>query len=412
MDTSLERELPLAAATRRAEEFVRSRGWHAELHPVRDDVFGVWQCRLVGDGETLPGGRGAGKGPPQQARIGALFEAIEHHLTHVVGHYQPQLARAGELAAPLTASGDLVGLLLAEQAETPLACLPYLPLAGSEAPLLLPLALAVPAYETWPGDAFDYTPLEPYATNNGSAIGSTRAEAVLHALNEVIERDALSLLLCAAFLHGHYEPRLLDPASLPPDLCRLLNAVETELGEEIALISATTDLGIPTVLAYIAPHSGRGRAARGMGTSVSEPHAVERAISELAQLKLLAGDQVAAAEQDGIDYLHDLEATLADCAAFDLTGHLRVASYRPIIPALPTQPVGTQLHGVLGALRARGFVPYCHQLPTTVTGPLAVVHVAVPGLERIMTLLHGRPALPGHRGLAIVENGMPTLEPR
>ncbi len=39
-----------------------------------------------------------------------------------------------------------------------------------------------------------------YSVNSGWAAGTTQAEAAVHAINEIIQRDAMSLLLIGRFL--------------------------------------------------------------------------------------------------------------------------------------------------------------------------------------------------------------------
>lgn len=78
-----EREMPPAQAEDRARAAVERLGLYGETEElVRVGGLAVWRCRLRDRaGRAVPHGHGAGKGRCEDARAGALFEALEHHLT-------------------------------------------------------------------------------------------------------------------------------------------------------------------------------------------------------------------------------------------------------------------------------------------------------------------------------------------
>ncbi|MGZ3146073.1 YcaO-like family protein [Lentzea chajnantorensis] len=81
-----------------------------------------------------------------------------------------------------------------------------------------------------------------HETSNGCGLGNSLTEAVLHGLFEVAERDA--------FLMAWYAQTPLRRIRLPRDplLHHLTDRLE-ELGYELLFLDATTDIGIPSVLA-------------------------------------------------------------------------------------------------------------------------------------------------------------------
>jgi ribosomal protein S12 methylthiotransferase accessory factor len=390
----VERQVTLEEIEQRAWRFLGKRGYDARLRAIHGGWWGVWQCQIVtGDGNPVPGGLGAGKGQDSHARIGALCEAIEHLVTGSPTS-QTILLRAQDVAARI--AGDVVAPFLAEQ-DAELACVPYTSIIDGSG-LEIPLGLSAPAYlrDQRAGDTFDYDygPLSPYVTNSGHALGATATEALLHALNEVIERDALSLVLCKAFLGREYRPVLIDPTTLPVELAILFEHVQDVVGSPVHLLDISTDLAVPTVLAYVRPHHAHRRHGRGLGTSLQEHHAIYRALSELLQLELL--DAVPSADQ--FHHLKQVDPALFQCAEFDLSPYLRAAECRPSRSPEVSDPIAEQLATVVSLVYSCGYTPYYRAIDTDTDG-LAVVHVFVPGLERIMTLLTGHPALPGPRGL-------------
>ncbi|AQZ65851.1 hypothetical protein BKM31_34230 [[Actinomadura] parvosata subsp. kistnae] len=399
----VEREVPLAEAGRRSVAALAALGLRARLVDVgggRDPA--AWWCGLLDGTGSAPVASGMGKGALDEARLGALFEAIEHHLTGPAC-FDPDAvepaAPAALAAGPLRA--DACAPLLAPMPGRRMACRRYRALDGGD-DALVPLFLSAPWYleagaaplRERAGDDSDYTHLMRYSCNSGSAVGVTAAEAVLHALNETIERDALSLLLVRAFLCGRpFRPRLVDPGTLPGPAARAY-AVAAELtGSPVHLLDITTDLGAPSMLAYTAPACGRPH-RRGTGTSLSPAHAAWRALTELVQTTLgeelgggSRGDQAAPAAYPA----------LAACGRFELTEVLRRGRVVPLPDGGPVMAApGAQLRAVCAMLAARGLRVYARTV-RAVPGCVVAVHVMVPGLERFMLITDGNLVVPGPR---------------
>ncbi|WP_327590981.1 YcaO-like family protein [Nonomuraea sp. NBC_00507] len=350
-----------------------------------------------------------GKGRPEEARVGALFEALEHYLTGPAG-FDPATV---EPAAPAgVAAGvlreDACAPLLGSMPGRRMACLRYRAL-GEGQETLVPLFLSAPWYvETGAArlrelarDDCDYVHLMRYSCNSGSAVGVTAAEALLHALNEVIERDALSLLLVRAFLgRGSFQPRQIDPDTLLPGLARAYATAGELTGSSVYLLDITSDVGVPTMLAYTAPTS-RHPHRRGAGTSLSPAYAAWRALTELIQTTL--GENLSRSGALARDDLSGLAAhpALYACGRFDLTGPLRKARVVPFPQATEVAGApGGQLRTVVTKLAAQGHQPFCRTVRALPGGVIAV-HVMVPAFERFMLVTDGNLVIPGRRGQAV-----------
>ncbi len=395
-----ERSCDWPTALANGERAVRQFGWTAELGLLGEDPA-LWRCILHdGNGDPVPSGAGSGKGYRLPAQVGAIFEALEHHFgreqhnTHDIA-----LRPAREAATELT--GDVVGARLAEGPDEPIACLPFRNLPD-DAETLLPVFLTSPDYVSDAfepqrrelGDTYDYTSVLRYSLNSGCAAGSTREEAAVHALNEIVERDAFSLMLIDAFLTGTPEPlTVVDPATLPDDLAELRRIAQQRSGETVHLIDITTSLGIPAVLAYLPPPPGEPARVRGAGASLSREHAIRRALTEL--LQLMAGST----RQDGRDRDWTAEyPPLHDCYLMNLDPNLLEAEVVPYAPnAAPESPDG-HLAQLVRILTSHGFDPLVRELHSS--ADLTVVSTVVPGLERFMVITDGQLVVPGPRGLA------------
>ncbi|WP_197519692.1 YcaO-like family protein [Pseudonocardia sp. HH130630-07] len=401
-----ERAHPLAEAHHHALAAVAALGLTAELTPVpaaRPGLgTGAWHCVLHRDGVALEYGRGSGKGADAAARVGAVYEALEHHLGCVPDPRELVLRTAHEVAVPADA-GDALLALLAEGPDRPLACLPHRSLTGG-ADLDVPAFVSMPGYLLQPpavraaaGDTYDYGVVARYSTNNGWAAGRTPDEAVVHALNEIVERDAMSLLLVRQFLADPPGTlSVLDPATLPGGLAELHATAERVVGTRVWLLDMTTDLGVPAYWAYVAPTPGQPSRFRGCGASLSPRYAVERALYELVQCH---SGLHATPSASGTEPVRTAAyPALHRCYLADLSDRLPGATRVPFAGReTPGTPRGHR-DRLLDLLAGHGHQVWARE--QYVGEHLAVVTVHVPGLERFMIVGDDEIVVPGARGRA------------
>jgi ribosomal protein S12 methylthiotransferase accessory factor len=113
---------------------------------------------------------------------------------------------------------------------------------------------------------------------NGHAAGTCLEEAILQAFLELVERDAIAI-----WWYNRIRRPGLDPMTSPDGYVRTLANAFAAKGWRSFLLDLTTDLGIPC-LAAVALATGDGRWCIGFGCHFETAVAVERAMSELAQL--------------------------------------------------------------------------------------------------------------------------------
>ncbi|WP_447008205.1 YcaO-like family protein [Saccharothrix isguenensis] len=396
-----ERAVDLDRAWWHGRNAVEELGLTAHPRPVPPDDPGAWWCALHRDGRPTPQGYGAGKGTDAAARVGALFEALEHHVSSEIPWDRLRVAGAHEVADGLT--GDAALALLAAGPDRPLACLPYRDLLdGSQR--LLPVVLSSPDYlhpglaaaRAALGDSYDYSAARRYCFNNGWAAGTTPVEATVHAVNEIIERDAMSLLLIERFLAPTPAPlRAVRPDTLPADVAELHRRAQDLVRRPVHLIDMTTDLGVPAYWAHVPADAGLPARLRGCGASLSARYAAERALTELIQAHSVTTHEP---EREEARRVHTTaHPALHRCHLADLTGpgEVRDVAFADTdAPGTPQDHLDTLLH----RLHRAGHRAWTWQ--QHVTDHLAVLNVCVPGLERFVLVTDGALVLPGRRGLA------------
>lgn len=353
MPVPVERGLPLDSALARGVAAAGELGLSPHLTPLLDADPGSWQCTLRYGGVPVPAAVGLGSGDPETAKVGALFEALEHYLSGLDGlrNRQIRLRSAHEVAHGPLASDPLVAKLT-EGPDRELGCVRYRALDGSgEADV--PVFLTIPDYRGEAGesarftveDFYDYSATDDCVETSGWAAGAYTAEALVHAVNETIERDALAQLVA----DDRRPLRVVDPASLPADLARLLAAAADRSGRPVHLIDMTSDLDVP---AFSAVQDGQ---PAGSAVAVSSRLAARRALTELMQVQ-------------------------SDRRRYDLTDRLpgaaTVGFVETCAPATPRQ----HLDVLVDLLQGKGFTAYARE--QYATRNLAVVNVFVPGLDR------------------------------
>ncbi|MBK8161372.1 MAG: YcaO-like family protein [Rhodospirillaceae bacterium] len=233
---------------------------------------------LLHQGE--PVAHGIGKGQCCDALTGAYFEALEH--------YALDLA-AADATAPKTfkssmaltrdpaLTGDRAISLFAESEDIDLAVRRFTAIAGTDN-ILYPEFLINPRCMTG-GTSFHG--VERYSSNSGTAIGLGNDEAVLHGINEVIERDLLSRMLASGTFLERIPVGLIDPATLPLDMQRAFEATCKIVDSELALLLISQPDELPTFVALVM--SEDDHPVWGAGTALCGLRAAQRAIDECAQ---------------------------------------------------------------------------------------------------------------------------------
>lgn len=311
-----------------------------------------------------------GKGASDElAKISAVMEGIE--LWHAEQSLRTVLrapAAGLDLPYPLaalplkTTLPGVEGLLLDWVAGTGI-------LSRRHTPVPLGLVQRAAARPMWEPDLFR-------TSSTGLACGNTRDEALLHALYEVIERDAL---FTDQLAEGAGRT-LIDPASVRDPYCRRLLLQLFGAGATVELSSVDNGYDIPVCLAYLWSEDYPVTFA-GSGCH-SEPHiALSRAITEAAQSRLtcIAGTR---------DDLPSHEAVFD--AAVPARPHISPGPYAPWSSVAHRgtgwcASLAEQTTAIAQRLqKTTGYEPICLDLSDQ-AGPLSVLKVICPGTRSRIT---------------------------
>ncbi len=320
----------------------------------------------------------AGKGrTPAAARISAVMEAIERVCAEEVAAEAVRVATYEELdregGVALDPETFDLPFETTYRADGPISWVEgYDLIAGTGTWVALDLVLSPPREGVCTG-----------VETNGLAAGNTVTEATLHALYELIERDAQAL--------DHFGRRYAEDDRVPPIRVVAEDSIPDETREWMAALRAaglavvitdlTHDLGVPVLHAMITDagfpgHEGRPLRFAGMGCDLDPAWAVSRAACEAVQ----SHTAMVVGARDTFEVTGPLPAE-------DTSGLLRrlltPTATAPLAAADPSLP--GELRGRLSTLvdrLVRAGLESCVVVDLTRRGiGVPVVRVLVPGLS-------------------------------
>ncbi|HOI12448.1 MAG TPA: YcaO-related McrA-glycine thioamidation protein [Methanoculleus sp.] len=308
-----------------------------------------------------------GKGAtPVEAEVSAMMEGIERY-SGEMDDREPIVGRYSEVSAENLAL-DPADLILPDRVPAD-ATIPWVrgyDIVGEEEVL-------VPAHAVY--HPLPVTCGRLFRTNtNGLASGNTLEEATFHALMEVVERDAWSLVEVTR----NTGPRI---EGIDDGIAADLLAKFAAAGVEVTLKDITSDIGIPTVAAVADDVVLRDPTLLtiGMGSHTSAAIAVLRALTEVAQSRLT---QIHGARED--TDTADVRKKLGYDRTKRLNRHWFAESETirfPQMPSFDSDDFLTDINHVTGRLSAAGL---SRVIVVDLTRPeigIPVVRVIVPGLE-------------------------------
>lgn len=269
-----------------AATVARVRPWQARMGITRlADLTGLDRIGLPVFAAIRPNSRSVatsqGKGlTADGARAGALMEAVESW--HAEAIEAPlRLASAAELRGRRLVAVERLPRR-ARRKFDPDRSLLWIEGwdMGSQEPVWLPYELVHTDYRLPQPPAAGCFPVG----TSGLAAGNTQAEAIRHALCELIERDAVSLWHQLA--PGARPATAIDPTSVEDERCRDVLGRLAAAGFAVGLFDVTSDIRIPAVLAVLADrrdptgHPGMGAACHPDATT-----ALLKALLEAVQVR-------------------------------------------------------------------------------------------------------------------------------
>ncbi|HTD28963.1 MAG TPA: YcaO-like family protein [Xanthomonadaceae bacterium] len=396
-----ERTRTLSEAQEVMQSHIEKCGWTLEFQRIGTGIVTTHCTIRDSRGEIV--NSGFGKGDGDISTVGALYEAVEHHhgLLKNIDVRVECVYAGGLYTDPRFATLPFLSEFH-RQADRLLGCAVYQDFQSGAA-VRVPMFLIFPGYLIFDrpdGDDFDYSVVMRYSTNSGTAIGATFEEAAIHALNEIVERDAWSLFLLSHFMAARQKiGRVIDNGSLPGALQELLVvASERASGRHVSLIDITSDIGIPTFVATVdRVLPGEPVYPHGFGTSTYAFYAAYRAVTELIQdidFKCRY-EETTRADRLGLEIVSN-HPKFRDCVYFKVD-ECRLDHGAWQYADLSDRDLKSVLADTLFRLESSG-IDVCFNVNRAVADTFCVVSCVSMALERFFLVTGGHLMGPGMRG--------------
>ena len=406
----IERSFALQDAEAALLQELEALGLHPEIE-IAGEFIHAAKCTITekGTGKFLASGNG--KGELTASRVGSLFEATEHLLSHYHALDPDKIFYMNSLDFcrdnPMCDQLPLALLKSGESAEIPFFM--HNAVHG-EHTCFYPLALACPQYidlqlengELRRKDSFNYRRLEQYSTNSGTAIGMNTDEAIIHGLLEGIERTSLSQFLCDTFLKNkNNHLRALNALTLPDNISDVVRRLETEIGSRVFIFEMPNKFGVPAYVSWMEQYEFEIGIA-GYGCSLSAEHAVLRCLYELSQYYLLTkhifGFDWLRSKSEAIRTQLDGLPLHQDCAVFDMGWKCRTLGCEVVdFENVSKVPFANEPKKYLAQLTAliyeNGEVPYASELRVLGNG-ITVTHTFITGEDRFFNVKNCKSTFP------------------
>jgi ribosomal protein S12 methylthiotransferase accessory factor len=359
---------------------------------VKSEAFGSeiqsYRCKLI-DNKARKIFYGFGKGLGLQSKASAYFEALEHVAVHFFA--QAMANNKNNYFPHESFDQKIPGVFLTE--------------ITNNQQLFYPLYLLDPRYAKHPShfDHLDYTSHAWRANDSGIASGANITEASIHALNEIVERDAHSLFLIEGFLKNKQQNiRRISHDSIPPKLKTIINQIENQFSEKLSIFDITTDIDIPVIYVSMTQQKSLIQAS-GCGASLCREIALERALLEALQPVHVRNDKLVDNQQQIIDQLSDTPLLLK-CAIADVRNlKAETIDFQSLPNYNVNQTLDEQLALIISKIKKLGFNIYKKIICEHEKG-FSCVKYYIPGLEQFHIVQTGKRVLPNNRGIQLIKN--------
>lgn len=384
-----EREFTASEALAKIIDAIGSLGLNYTLSPSNTSDLIATATLIDESGKTLS--EGAGKG--LSCRVGALAECIEHLYATSDITQQTRLIKSRKIALQKFTIVDEVIANLPDK-DISLPCLPFFEISeGSEVQVPAALISTNRKVLETTMNCPDTNFLARYSTNSGTAFGCSFNEAILHGLNEVVERHTLSCLFmsaCKQSLRQHtYTP---SPALMSLVRLELCDASIDTSWMNILLIESATGVFFSAAL----PKEEKSQfilCPVGSGCSISPVTAVTRAITELMQVTALYDESEHGLDSITYDLLdsHPLLRNLIQLSEFRTEA---LSAWNKSI-SRQTLSIEKQIKSIVNGLRRTGHNTSYRILKTFDNGCI-VTQVYIPGMDRFNLIRAGSAVAPQH----------------
>jgi ribosomal protein S12 methylthiotransferase accessory factor len=344
--------------------------------------------------------RGAGSGSTQEAKVKAIYEAMEDSLLYQsLSHCDDERVRMfSTLSSPSTLllqENELLPAIL-KQEDYLKNSYPWLKLKklyAQDDVIYYPLSLLfshASHFEDY-NKYVNQANISQIANSTGIAMGATEAEALIHGINDWIERDAYGLFLLKTIMKRNESARCIIKQTLPDHLIKDIQVIESTHDDELMIIDITSDLGIPAFFVSFTKQKVPVQPS-GLGASLCKIDALQQALFEALQARDRYNDNTVSARHKTIKHYQAYPALLRafQCDLIQLrdAGYIIDTNWNDVITHPMDKDLNKQINFIAHQIKSLGVNVYYNTLFQDPNG-LTLIYVLLIGVETFGMMREG-----------------------
>jgi ribosomal protein S12 methylthiotransferase accessory factor len=344
--------------------------------------------------------RGAGSGITEEAKVKAIYEAIEDSLLHQsLSHCDDEMiSMFSTLSSPSTdflQENELLPALLKQKdfLNNPYPWLKLKKLFAQNDIVYYPLSLLF-SHTSHIEDYNKYvsqSEISQIANSTGVAMGATESEAVIHGINDWIERDAYGLFLLNTLIKKNKLARCIIKQTLPKNIQADIEVIEKSYDDELIIIDITNDLNIPSFFVSFTKQAVPVQPS-GLGASLCKIDALQQALFEALQARDRYNSNTFSARHKTIHHYQEYPALLHvfQCDLIQLREESRTIDthWNDVITHQIDLDLHEQINLINRKLNSAGMDVYYNTLFQETNG-LTLVYVLLVGAETFGMMREG-----------------------
>jgi ribosomal protein S12 methylthiotransferase accessory factor len=240
----------------------------------------------------------------------------------------------------------------------------------------------------------------------GLAIGANALEAIIHGMNQWVERDAYSLFLLKTILHKNPTPaRMVMKETLPEELAKIVQHIERMYQENLIIVDISSDSKWPA-FAVSFTQQNMLLQPQGFGASIAKELALQQALFEVMQYKDRFNTNAEKYHKDSLVHFVKmpllLKAMQGDIAKLIQQNHYIPVEWQDIMTYSLDKHLETQVQFMVKLLSDKGANTYTTTLYQSSTG-VAITYTLIPELECFGMIRDGKFSALKPRGLEALQ---------
>lgn len=357
--------------------------------------------------------RGAGSGLAQEAKVKAIYEAMEDNLLYqtLSQSDNPTIEMFSTLSSPSSTfleQNELLPKVLKQEIflKNSYPWLKLKKMTALDDSIYYPLGLLFPHTDHFEdyNKYVNQSSITQIANSTGIAMGASENEALIHGINDWIERDAYGLFLLNTIIKKAKPARVLIKQTLPNNIRNHIELIENTYNDELMLIDITSNINIPSIFVSFTKQ-GVPVQPSGLGASLCKDDALQQALFEALQARDRYNDNTVLARNKTIQHYQKhpllLKAFKVDLMELRNAGHTIDINWDEVITHQVDPDLTNQLHVMMEMIRIKKIDAFYNVLFKDVNG-LTLIYMLLVGVETFGMIREGLFIPIKKRGLGMI----------